>query len=251
MLSFSPHAAFGISLLASVLAGAALLRWEIRRRELDAARWEEWLPGISLGALAGARILALLELDWRDLISTEWWRVFSFWDGGLSLLGALAGGLGVLGIQLWRSGQPAESWLGALAGPLFLTVAGGRLGTFWEGRVFFGAPTESFPGIIVDNLLFPLSGIRHHPLSLYDAALAGTLFLAAVLGKKRGGARRFFLLLGIFAAARIFWETLRFDAIDFREGITFGQLEAGALAGISFLLLFFFSKKNVEPESDR
>jgi prolipoprotein diacylglyceryl transferase len=98
--------------------------------------------GVSLvGALVGGRIYHLLT-DWQ-LYQVEWWRVFEIWRGGMSILGAVAGGLAA-SYWYWFSHRPNwkwHAWLDALALSLPAAHALGRLGNF-VNQELYGLPSS-------------------------------------------------------------------------------------------------------------
>jgi prolipoprotein diacylglyceryltransferase len=165
----------------------------------DERRWL-LLAATALGALAGSRILGLLEqaprlgLHWSSLLL----------PGGKTIVGGLLGGW--LSVEIAKLLLHIRSRTGDLyAIPLCLGIAIGRIGCFAAGLAddTYGTPTTLPWGSDFGD------GIRRHPTQLYE--LVFLLLLAAVLLWFSHRPHRNGALFRIFMAAYLTWRLL----IDF------------------------------------
>ena len=192
--AISPH---GIFVALGFLAGAQLLLAQAKRRGVarrPVAGVEELVQSLltraALGAIVGARFFFVVtRLDeYPDPLS--WFRV---WEGGLSLLGGIAGAV-LAGIPYARRrGLSIVLLLDSVAPGLALGIAAGRIGDLIIGEHLGGRTT--FPlgwrctGDLRDPLApYPWPGPQVqgcfdavlHQTALYDM-LAGAVVLAALL----------------------------------------------------------------------
>jgi phosphatidylglycerol:prolipoprotein diacylglycerol transferase len=175
----------------------------LRARAGDALSDERrWLviAATALGALAGSRILGLLEQAPRMGFHWQWLLL----PGGKTIVGGLLGG--------WLAVEVAKPLLGIrsrtgdlFAIPLCLGIAIGRIGCFLAGLAddTYGKPT-TLPWAVDFG-----DGIPRHPTQLYEIAFL-LLLAAALWGLSRrphaNGA-----LFRIFMASYLTWRLL----IDF------------------------------------
>jgi phosphatidylglycerol:prolipoprotein diacylglycerol transferase len=126
-----PVYVFPLLLNAGLAAGLALTVRLARRRGLDAATLLDVAVWAVAGGLLGARL---------SYVAVHWWEyaanpltAFSFWEGGLSLPGAVTAGLLIAWLLLRRGRLPAGVGLDAGAAGLALGQAIGRLGCLGAG----------------------------------------------------------------------------------------------------------------------
>ncbi len=126
---------------------------------------------VVLGGIVGARAWHVAT-DWQ-LYAQSPLAALAIWNGGLSILGAVVGGLFTAWVLLKRGLLPASFWLIADLVALSLPVgqAIGRLGN-WTNQELYGLPTRLPWAIsigvdrrLVDLQSFPL----YHPLFAYEA----------------------------------------------------------------------------------
>ena len=145
----------------------------------------------------GGRIVALVSqyrIYLRDPL-----RIFVFWDGGFSFIGAALG----IGVVLYYVTQKHRStflqWLDVLLPAAIFGAAFDWLGKFFGGQAY-GMPTDMFWGVSYDTITVRYT-VPVHPVQLYYALFYFTLtFILLVVRKhsKRAGAETFF---GIFLAS--------------------------------------------------
>jgi phosphatidylglycerol:prolipoprotein diacylglycerol transferase len=175
----------------------------LRARNGDALNEERrWLiiAATAMGALAGSRILGLLEQAPR--VGFHWQSLLV--PGGKTIVGGLLGGW--LAVEIAKPLLDIHTRTGDLfAIPLCLGIAIGRIGCFLAGLAddTYGKPT-SLPWAIDFG-----DGIPRHPTQLYEIAFL--LLLAAVLYWLSRRPHGNGALFRVFMAAYLTWRLL----IDF------------------------------------
>ncbi|MCX6807473.1 MAG: prolipoprotein diacylglyceryl transferase [Patescibacteria group bacterium] len=248
-LSLSNQFIFGIFLLIAFGSGFLVLHIQNRILHLNVSLFEKWLPWLIISGLIMSRIFALAALDWVDIFQGTWWQIFYFWDGILSLWGAIIGVILALAILCKKSQQSFGQWLDILV-PVFLAMLiFGRLGNFFDGGVYYGQQTDHFPGIIIDNVFFPLSGVRHHPIALYETGFAFVLLIFSFFTRtKLFAGARFLGLIMIYSIWRFLIEFLRFDAVEIWNNVTWDQL-VSALVFIALAIFLIIRHGRIKSES--
>lgn len=169
---FSIHA-YGVFMALGVLV-FLLLSWShpLRKKWLSSTRYEHLMVGTMVSCLAGARTLHLIS-EWHTYDTLV--DALSIWNGGLSILGAVVGGLVFVPLFLWYNRIPLLPVLdlGALYLPLTQAIA--RLGCLFAGCCF-GSITHSWCAIIYTHVA------SHAPLGvpLYPTQLLSSLSYLAI-----------------------------------------------------------------------
>jgi phosphatidylglycerol:prolipoprotein diacylglycerol transferase len=130
------------------------------------------LPGI-----LGARLYHVL--DFFDYYIKEPVEIFYLWQGGLGIIGAIAGGLLGLYIYLKAKKLNITYWLDLVMIALPLSQAVGRLGNFFN-KENFGTPTALPWGQYINKELRPVKYSNYeffHPVYFYEAFFNVLLFL--------------------------------------------------------------------------
>jgi phosphatidylglycerol---prolipoprotein diacylglyceryl transferase len=222
---------FGAMVALGAALGILLLRRELTRAGLDAAKgMDAALVGV-LGGLAGAKLLYVAEHWAEPLSSTLLSR------GGMSWFGGFTGGvLAGLAMIAWQR-LPLMGVLAAAAPAMTLGQAVGRIGCFLVGDDY-GRPTALPWGIAFPEGLPPTVD-RVHPTQLYESFALFAMTAALVLLRKRGVANRavFGTYLLCAGALRFLIELVRVNAVVFL-GMTTAQLFSVALvvAGAALLV---------------
>jgi prolipoprotein diacylglyceryl transferase len=235
---------YGLLLALGVLIAGWMTRREFRRRGLD----PELVYSIAVWAvpsgLIGARLYHVAT-DW-DAFSGHLSQVPAIWNGGLSIFGAVLGGMVGTWIGCRRTG--VRFWVAAdsVAPGLVLAQALGRWGNYFNQELY-GKPTDQPWGLEIDN---PPPGYHHgqtfQPMFLFES-ITNLLILAVLLwfirrywNRVRAGT--VFALYGmLYNAIRIPLETMKIDPAD----IIFGQrinvwtsLVLCVISAVAFVLLF-------------
>lgn len=196
---------YGLMLAIAFLVGTWLALRESRRLGLDEDRVVTVILAALVAAVAGARLLYVLEhiTDFRD----GWIEIFAIWQGGLTLYGGIVAGTAVGLLVARRLGLPMWSVADALAPSLALGTMFGRVGCFLNGCCY-GRPTRLPWGVVFPPDSF--AGLEFgsapvHPAQLYFA-LAGLLLfvlLWALRKRLRVPGVLFWLFIALFAMVRV------------------------------------------------
>lgn len=237
-ITISPH---GIFTAVGFLLGARLLLADTRRRGIPDDDIHAILTRAAFGAIVGARIVYVAN-NFSDYDSVIEW--FKIWEGGISLLGGIAGALIAATPEVRRRGLSFFPLMDLAAPWLPLGIAVGRVGDLIIAD-HLGAPTDlpfgfQCPEVVdvgrtVGSHCPP--GQVVHLTAAYDLIVA--LVVAAVLIYLRRvplrlGTRT--LLLGIlYGTGRFVFDFLREDTR--RLGLTGSQWTGLLLVGAAGLLL--------------
>ena len=171
---FSIHS-FGLLLAIGIIIAISLaLRHPIRKKIMSTQAFLDAIAIAVIAGLVGARLLFLMQ-NWTDL--QDWTDIFTIWEGGLSILGAVIGILVVMPFYMQSRKVPFLPFLDliALHAPLVQSIA--RLGCFLAGCCF-GAPTQAGWGVTYTDLesFAPLC-TKLHPTQVYSSVLLLCIFL--------------------------------------------------------------------------
>jgi phosphatidylglycerol:prolipoprotein diacylglycerol transferase len=221
---------YGILIVISVLAGAYVAALQARRRGQDPEHvWNALLVCLIFG-IVGARLYHVFSTSRGGAIGWPYYRenpvdMLRIWNGGLGLLGAIAGGAIGMIVYARLARIPAWTWLDIGAYGLLLATAIGRWGNLINQELY-GPPTSLPWGIPIEPMfrimpfndltLFP-PNTRFHPVFLYESlwCLIGFALLWWVSGRLHDRwieGDLFMLYLNWYAVGRFFIEFLRPDA---------------------------------------
>jgi prolipoprotein diacylglyceryl transferase len=182
----------------------AARRWAARGHDAN-EMWDAALF-IALGGIVGARLYHVVS-DYQ-LFEGDWLRAFQIWKGGLSIWGAVIGGvLTTFLVCRWKR-LDALAMLDAIAPGLAVAQAIGRIGN-WFNQELFGKPTDLPWGLEIDPVHRPPGFERDatfHPTFLYES-----LACLAIAGLLVWAERRFHFRRGqTMAAYVVLYTTVRF-----------------------------------------
>jgi prolipoprotein diacylglyceryl transferase len=242
---------YGLLLAIGVLIAGWIARREFRRRSLD----PELVYTIAVWAvpmgLVGARLYHVAT-DW-DAFSNDLGQVPAIWNGGLSIFGAVLGGM--LGAWIGTRRVHMRFWVVAdcVAPGIVLAQALGRFGNYFNQELY-GKPSDLPWAVKIDAPPPPYApGSTFHPTFLYESIWDLVVFGLLILFIRRFWNRVpagtvFALYVALYSLGRIPIERLRIDTAD----IIFGQrvnvwvavilLIVGA---VSFFILF--RRRTPEP----
>jgi len=244
---------YGFLIGLAVIVAASLSEQVFKKEVKTGDFWQAagWIIGFGL---VGARVWHLLT-DWQfyqsDLLAT-----IQVWRGGMSIIGALIGGLvGALAAVRRHKGQYHFFQLtDAIVLGLPFGQAVGRLGN-WVNQELYGVPTD-LPWKIYIDLTHRLLGFEaqayYHPLFAYEALfliiLGGVLWFGYRQKKWLVGTGRLTLVYLIsYSWGRFLLEFIRIDKA-LVPGTNWGvnQFVMAALAAVLSLVIFKTRKnKNV------
>jgi prolipoprotein diacylglyceryl transferase len=228
---------YGLLLALGVLLAGWIARREFRRRRMDpelAYSIAVW--GVPFG-LAGARLYHVIT-DW-DAFSSDYSQIPAIWNGGLSIFGAVLGGM--LGVWIGSRRVRLPFWRVAdcIAPGLILAQALGRWGNYFNQELF-GKPTDRPWGLEIDpsHRQPPyLNSDTFQPMFLFESMLNVLVFLALVLFIRRYWNRVpngtvFALYVTLYDLYRLPLETLKIDPAD----VFLGQRVNVWVSGLLFVI---------------
>jgi prolipoprotein diacylglyceryl transferase len=182
--------------------------------------------------VVGARAYHLFTgYDWDEdgLVGTV-----KIWEGGLSIWGAVAGG--VLGVVVLarRHRYDTLALIDAIAPGLTVAQAIGRWGN-WFNQELFGRPTDLPWALEIDPEHRP-AGYLHvrtfHPTFLYESLYCLAIFVVLTRLSARASLRRgqtFAAYVALYTFGRFWFELLRVDPATRVFGVRFNALVSAAL----------------------
>lgn len=252
-LSVSPH---GLGTAIGFMAGARLLLGATRRLVIPDELVYKALVRGGIGAVIGAR-LAYVANHLGDFDSPLEW--FAIWNGGISLLGGITGGV-ALGLPvIVRAGHPLWPTLDGVAPGVALGIAIGRVGDLVVAD-HLGKPTDLPFGYLCTGAdtaspcVAPI-GQAVHQAALYDLAGASVILAVLLLWRRRGTPYAGFLALvfgALYGVARFVEDFFRIDETH-GTGLTGSQWAALTVAVLSVVTLLRWrgrregERSNAEP----
>jgi phosphatidylglycerol:prolipoprotein diacylglycerol transferase len=201
----------GFYFMIAIVIGLVWAVRRIKKEGLNADRFINFAVFVMIGGILGGRLSSLLIYS-RESFFANPLTFFSFWDGGISIIGALP----------WAVRFP-------------------RYGRFFPSfQIAPDHPTPAWQWSVRQGLIDPSSPVSApiHPAALYESLglwllLAAALFLVR-LAKKHGWSQNLVICLhlGGYALLRFFVEFFRAD----RE-----SLPGGGLSVLQIILLFVFA----------
>ncbi|MSQ30364.1 MAG: prolipoprotein diacylglyceryl transferase [Dehalococcoidia bacterium] len=245
----------GLFMAIGILAGVQIALWFGRRYGYDEDdAYTLALIGIPSGIL-GARLLCVAE-NWSLYKDTPL-QILAMWKGGISIWGAIIGGiLGPL-VFAWRRHYDIPLGLDMGGTGLILGMAVGRLGDLVNGEHLAKATNLPWGVIYTDPnspaYEYSLHVGSHHPATTYEM-IGDLAILAAMLWLKAGPLRwrhgvTFIFFFASYAVMRFFVSYLRVDSAEtFIFHITWPQMVSlfGALLMIP-VELFFWRRGDTRP----
>lgn len=203
----------------------------------------------AVSALFGGRILYLLS-NWQEPF--ELLDVINVWQGGLSILGAVIGILCIVPWYLRYCQIPILPFFDFIVLYTGLLQAVSRIGCFYAGCCF-GAPSHSiFSVTYTDHLsMAPLHNALH-PSQLYSFCMLFFIFFLMIsvfqyICKKPGQLVALYVLL--ISLERFGIDFLRGDRIMIAYGLSYNQIVALGLMGISFMVYWYVSCLNYSTKN--
>lgn len=236
-----PIRAYGLAVFIAVLASAYFAVWLGQHRRLPwASLYMDFSAWALIGGILGARIWEV-AFNW-PYYRTHPQEIYAIWAGGLSIQGAVLGGLAAAWIYTRRNGVPPARFLDGLVPALLLGQAIGRLlGCTLNGDAY-GKPTGTVYGLV------HAAGTNAHaaygsqplwPVEVFEGVFDLVLMAFMLrLGVNKGRAGDHFVLYALlYSAGRFALEFLRADTGPVLVGLTAAQIGSLAVATSCGLLL--------------
>ena len=171
---------YAIFILAGILAAIWLVRTLARRRGMDPEFPLDAAPWVVLAGVVGARVYYLC-LRWDYFLANPD-QALNLRLGGLTIHGALAGGVPMLAYLCRRQGQRFLAWADLVIAGVALAQGIGRWGN-WANQEAFGTPTALPWAVAIDPSRRPeqfADAARFHPTFLYESIfdIANAAFLS-------------------------------------------------------------------------
>jgi phosphatidylglycerol---prolipoprotein diacylglyceryl transferase len=235
---------YGLLLAIGVLLAGWIARREFRRRGLDpelAYTVAVW--AVPLG-LVGARLYHVAT-DW-DAFSGHLSQVPAIWNGGLSIFGAVLGGMLGTWIGCRRARLPFWVVADCVAPGLILAQALGRWGNYFNQELY-GKPTDLPWAVKIDHPQSPYApGSTFQPMFLYESIADVIIFALLIWFVRRywsrlSGGTVFALYGTLYNGIRVPLETLKIDPADHVLGQRINVWVAALLflvSAVAFVVLF-------------
>ena len=241
---------YGLIMALSLLLGVIIANRICNKfyKELNPEIIYDIAPHIIIGAIIGARAYYCLMSATYYIKNPG--EIIQLWHGGLSIHGAIIGGL-ILGIiYAKRHKLPILKLCDIFSYGLVLGQALGRWGNFFNSEAF-GCPTENFLKLYIPVYKRPIEylGVNYfHPTFLYESVLDVCIFLILFfivrkLTKNKDGII-FFSYLILYSIVRILVEQIRIDSILNILGIPIAQIMSVIIILISIGAIFRINIKN-------
>jgi len=206
---------YGLSIALSVLAGWYVATRIAKRFYVPSKEVDRGLLWIVISGFVGAR-LYFVAFEWSYFQANPS-EIIAFWNGGISIYGAIIGG--IAGVWLFSKFSKVSFWqfLGLTAVVMPLGQSIGRWGNFFNQEAF-GLPTSLPWGLYVDPRLRPqvyVDAQYFHPTFLYESIWNLVVFFILLQFSKKspkaGAVVAAYLIL--YPLGRFFIESLRLDSV--------------------------------------
>lgn len=230
-----PVRAYSVAIMTAVLAGACFAAWLGGKRGVSwADKYIDFATWGMVGGILGARLWEV-AFNW-SYYRNELPEILAIWEGGLSIQGAILGGLIAAWIYTRRHGIPVGGFLDESVPALLLGQAIGRLlGCTLNGDAY-GRPTETWFGIVHapgTNAHMAYGAQRLWPAEVFEGVfdLVLMVIMLRLAGSQKGPAgSRFLLYATLYSSGRFALEFLRGDTDPVLAWLTAAQV--GSLAVI-------------------
>jgi phosphatidylglycerol:prolipoprotein diacylglycerol transferase len=211
---------YALFILSGIIVGTLVAAWVARRRGQDDAFLLDAAPIVVMAAVVGAR-LYYIALEWRYFADHPD-RIVGLQLRGLTIHGALVGGIACFWWLCRRRGEPFLRWADTIMAGVPIGQAIGRCGN-WANQEAFGRPTDLPWGVEIDPANRPAryaTAERFHPTFLYESlcslAIAVALIFVLLRLSKRAWWRDGYALalyLVLYGVVRLAIESLRTDSL--------------------------------------
>jgi prolipoprotein diacylglyceryl transferase len=247
-----PLHAYGLMLAIGVLVAVRVAEKRWVRFGNDPKDFSGVVVPVVIAGVIGARIYHLFTgYNWSQggLLGTV-----QIWKGGLSIWGAVAGGLIAGMILARRRNFDGLVLMDAIAPGVVLAQAIGRWGNYFNQELF-GRPTTLPWGLEIDVAHRPV-GYEHyatfHPTFLYESLWCLLVFATLLIVENHFGLKRgqvFALYTALYTFGRIWFEALRSDQATKIFGLRFNLLLSIALCIFGTLWFIWLGRRPDRPEA--
>ncbi|KYC75537.1 MULTISPECIES: prolipoprotein diacylglyceryl transferase [Bacillus] len=200
-----------------------------------------------LGAIIGARIWHVFFFQW-GYYSQHLDQIFSIWNGGISIQGALVGGFFTVAIYSWRKKLNFWELADVFAPGIIFGQAIGRIACLLNGDAF-GSPTGSNFGLV-----YPKGTVAYDtygslplwPAEVWESQWDFIVFGLILIFKNRTWPKGFLFLVYniLYALGRFMLEFLRGDSARYLFDFTAGQWTSLIVIPLSIILMGVLYRKS-------
>lgn len=224
--------------LASLYAGYFL----IKKKVLLSRQVDDLFFYVIIFGLLGARLGHVFFFEWAYYIANPV-DIFKIWHGGISIQGALLGGLVTIILWSWRNKINFWKLVDMLVPAMALGQFVGRWGNYFNQELY-GLPTDKWWGIpIVEiNRVEGFQYFTHfQPTFFFESILNLILFfilhLAFKISKLKAGIITLSYFIG-YSIIRFFMENIRIDETFILWGFRLPQLISLGVIVVAIILIF-------------
>ncbi len=219
--------AYGLMLALGILAAVLIAERRWAARGHDPREIAKMMFPVVVSGIVGARVYHLFTgYDWsKDGVV----GAIRIWEGGLSIWGAVAGGLIAVAVIARRRHLDMLELFDTIGPAVVVAQAIGRWGN-WFNQELFGRPTTLPWGLRIDVSHRPPGYTQYttfHPTYLYESLWCLLVFGIIVWAERRRALRKgqaFALYVALYTFGRIWFEALRVDKATHVFGIRFNLL---------------------------
>jgi prolipoprotein diacylglyceryl transferase len=224
--------AYGLMLAIGVLVALKVAERRYARYGRDPGDIDAIAIWVIVAGIIGARVYHLFTgYDWdEDGIA----GAFKIWTGGLSIWGAVIGGLIAVIVLARRRHYPALIVMDSIAPGVAVAQAIGRWGN-WFNQELYGRPTDLPWAVEIDVAHRPARYITEptfHPTFLYESLYCLGIFVFLTWFSARRPLKQgqvFALYIALYTFERFWMELLRVDPASEVFGVRFNALLSAAL----------------------
>ncbi len=253
-----PLHAYGLMLAIGVLVAAKVAETRWIRTGRDAKDFSAIVVPTVIGGVIGARVYHLFTGYSWDAGGIK--GAFEIWKGGLSIWGAVLGGLIVALVLARRRHLPALVLMDSCAPGIVLAQAVGRWGNYFNQELF-GRPTTLPWGLKIDIAHRPAGFTQYatfHPTFLYESLWCLLVFGTIVFVERRATLKGdslkrgqvFALYVAMYCFGRIWFEALRIDSAERIFGIRFNFLLSIVLSVFGAVWFVWLGRRPQRAASD-
>ncbi len=249
-----PLHAYGLMLALGVLAATTIAQHRWKRTGHDPKVIADLAVPVVVGGVIGARVYHLFTgYDWNDngLVG-----IIQIWKGGLSIWGALAGGLLVLVVLARRRHLDSLALMDAIGPAVAVGQAIGRFGNYFNQEIF-GRPT-ALPWALEIDLGNRPAGYAEfetfHPTFLYESLWALVVFGSIVWLERHSALRKgqaFAMYVALYTLGRTAFEALRIDDATRVFGVRFNLLLSATLCVAASIWFVRLGRRGDDPDASR
>lgn len=222
-----PLHAYGLMLAIGVLVATTVAEKRWTRTGRDPKEFTSIVVPVVIAGVIGARVYHLFTgYKWSE---GGFVGAFEIWKGGLSIWGAVAGGLIAVFVIARRRHLETLVLMDAIAPGVVLAQAIGRWGNYFNQELF-GRPSK-LPWALEIDLAHRPPGYEHfatfHPTFLYESLWCLLVFGTLLFVERRYPLKRgqvFALYVAMYTFGRIWFEALRVDDATRIFGVRFNLL---------------------------